>query len=622
MATRANGEPSLRPDSEAQYTTRDAAEAFLRENQKLFFHSGSWYEFDPQDFSWKEFSQQHIFRRVMDTFDRLKETFNSPEAKAKGFRSYWRKNCKTGEFKRILELAMLLDESRHLNLFPSEQEKRCLNLRNGTYDLSSNSFTASEPATYTPVYAANASYNPDAECPVFEEFIQRMTAKDEKLQKFLQRYSGYLLTGERSKQSFTFLYGPANTGKTLFGRILKDIFDRYVVITSPSSILQHRSGPSKETLDNVYGARLVLVYDLEAREQFNSKFFKDYINLGQTASGGPLRKLPKARPESAEFLFISEELPLCKDTDDDFWRHIQVIPFSEKFSDKELKDYRERCLPAERDGILNWLLGGHWEYQENGLPVPDEVLKATQEYRFSVDLLHNFIEERCEISEGARVSASELRKEYALYASQQGYRALNQHEFTQAMKNKGYESRRSGTNGAYEWHGVGLRYEKSNVCAETQNHNESNQETEESRTANEKKQESLNKNPEELEKRKRGRPKGSKGKNENGLEDSPNLVPSSKSPEYTENTRNTDTPSGNEPIREITPILPRISDTSNQPGSDINSPQVGQVNETGSNELNPQLSAVSQQDQAQDCTVNANASVSSVELEGSRWELV
>jgi putative DNA primase/helicase len=66
----------------------------------------------------------------------------------------------------------------------------------------------------------------------------------------------------------------------------------------------------------------------------------------------------------------------------------------------------------EGPGVLNWLLEGARNRGDEGLQTPNIVTSATDEYRAEMDVIGNFIRERCVKGEGCSFRERELFKCY------------------------------------------------------------------------------------------------------------------------------------------------------------------------------------------------------------------
>ena len=87
------------------------------------------------------------------------------------------------------------------------------------------------------------------------------------------------------------------------------------------------------------------------------------------------------------------------------------------------------------------------------------VVQATQGYREEMDIMADFLTDRCIIAPGATASAKELYAAYTSWAEAIGEkRPLSQTALGIALTERGFERRR-GTGGRFVWHGVGVSSE-------------------------------------------------------------------------------------------------------------------------------------------------------------------
>ena len=86
-----------------------------------------------------------------------------------------------------------------------------LNCENGTLDLRTGEL-GDHCRDDLITKLAPVAYDPDAEAPAWEAFLQRVLPS-EALRRFVQRVIGYALTGDVSEQMLPFLYGPGRTAR-------------------------------------------------------------------------------------------------------------------------------------------------------------------------------------------------------------------------------------------------------------------------------------------------------------------------------------------------------------------------------------------------------------------------
>ena len=136
--------------------------------------------------------------------------------------------------------------------------------------------------------------------------------------------------------------------------------------------------------------------------------------------------------------------PSVYDNSFGLWRRINLIQWSvivkAEDQDKQLLDK----LKSELSGILNWALAGLQDYLKNGLQTPKSVLNDTAEYRHETDSIGLFLEE-CTVTGDIqfRAKARELYSCYGEWAKSTGRQPLNNTRFGNALRDKGFNSKKS-----------------------------------------------------------------------------------------------------------------------------------------------------------------------------------
>jgi D5 N terminal like len=95
-----------------------------------------------------------------------------------------------------------------------------LNTPSGVVELCTGKLREHRSADYI---TKQAAVSPGGQCPLWKTFIREITCDDSELQRYLQRVSGYCLTGDTSEQELFFLYGTGNNGKGVFLQTLAGI---------------------------------------------------------------------------------------------------------------------------------------------------------------------------------------------------------------------------------------------------------------------------------------------------------------------------------------------------------------------------------------------------------------
>jgi putative DNA primase/helicase len=152
--------------------------------------------------------------------------------------------------------------------------------------------------------------------------------------------------------------------------------------------------------------------------------------------------------------------PEIRGTDNAIWRRIRLIPWSVTIPPAEQDKKLPAVLRRELPGILAWIVRGCLEWRRGGLQAPDEVRKATGEYRAEMDVLADFLAECCELGADYWDYARDLYASYKRWCDETGERAESQRKFGARLGERGFQRDRGGSRGAGIWRGVRLTEEE------------------------------------------------------------------------------------------------------------------------------------------------------------------
>jgi putative DNA primase/helicase len=145
---------------------------------------------------------------------------------------------------------------------------------------------------------------------------------------------------------------------------------------------------------------------------------------------------------------------VIKGTDYGIWRRIKLIPFTTTIEEERQDKNLEQKLMEKGPGILNWMLEGTLRWCGERLKTPQIITSATDEYRGEMDVIGNFIKERCVQGPGCSSRARELFKCYQDWCDENNEHACSELFLGLRLKELGIEQKRLG-DGRY-WRGIGL----------------------------------------------------------------------------------------------------------------------------------------------------------------------
>ncbi len=422
-----------------------------------------WFVWD--ELRWAEDTTAEVARRVKETqgkvYDEatvrlraLRDAGDDPDAKAE--RDHAQKLLKHAinweDARAIARCLELAKSEPGVPLLPDQldQDPFLLNVLNGTLDLRTGELRPHQREDLI-TKLAPVWYDPQAECPLWLKFLDRIMDGKADLIGYLQRVVGYCLTGDVSEQCLWFFHGTGANGKSTFLATLLAMLGDYAM-QSVSDLLMvkgHESHPTERA--DLFGKRFVSTIETEEGKRMAEALMKQM-------TGGDKVRARKMRQDFFEFapthkiVLAANHKPTVRGTDHAAWRRIKLVPFVVTISPEEKDKDLPQKLTAELPGILAWAVQGCLDWQREGLAEPDEVRQATAAYQSEQDSVQGFLSDCCQLLPEARVKASALLDAYQKWS---GDRLMTLQGFGQRLREKGYESKR-GHGGGYFWHGIGL----------------------------------------------------------------------------------------------------------------------------------------------------------------------
>jgi len=335
-----------------------------------------------------------------------------------------------------------------------DRDPYLFNVKNGTINLRTGELQPHRRDHFISKIAP-VEYDPAAQCPAWNRFLNRIFAGNAALIEYCQRVAGYALTGDTSEQCFFLLWGTGANGKSTFLETLRSLAGDYGHQADFQTFLLKKmdTGTSND-LASLAGARLVTGSEAGSGRSLNESLLK-------TATGGePIRarflysEFFEFRPQF-KLLLAANHKPRIRDTDLGIWRRVRLIPFEVTIPKSEQDAKLLDKLTAELPGIFNWALAGCHNWLVHGLSEPEEVLTATDDYRAAEDVLAGFIEDHCHLTPGVRVKTADLNREYKKWCEINGEETVYFKTFANLLEGRGCKAGRD-CRGRY-WEGIELK---------------------------------------------------------------------------------------------------------------------------------------------------------------------
>lgn len=373
-------------------------------------------------------------------------------AERKELVSYARKQESAAKFRAMVTLAQ---HQPGIPVRPEELDTDpwLLNCANGTLDLKTGTLHPHRREDLC-TKLVPVAYDPQAQCPTWLAFLQRILAGNQRLMGFLQRAVGYALAGDTSEQCLFLLYGTGANGKTTLLETLQSLLGDYAKKADSSTFLLHQHDAIRNDIAALVGARLVTAEEIGEGRRLAEVLVKQLTGGDRVTARFLFREPFEFKPVFKIFLAANHK-PVIRGTDYAIWRRIRLIPFTVTIPKGEQDKKLPSKLLAELPGILRWAVEGCLAWQHDGLGEPAEVLEATEEYRSDMDVLGGFLAECCTLAPGAGATAKQLYTAYTQWVEQNGEEALSQRAFGMRLSERGL-TRRRGTGNVHSWLGIGL----------------------------------------------------------------------------------------------------------------------------------------------------------------------
>jgi putative DNA primase/helicase len=320
-----------------------------------------------------------------------------------------------------------------------DDDPMLLGVANGVLDLQKGTLLSVSPEVLVSK-RCNVAYDPSAKCPRFEKFMLEVQA-DADIRAFLQRLTGYCLTGGVSEQMFAFFYGHGANGKSVFIELTAWALGDYARKIQTEMLMHHQRSPQGPSPDivSLKGLRLAFANETEEGRRLAEARVKDMTG-GDTLTGRvPYGKADIIFTPTHKLIMVGNHKPEITDTSFGMWRRVALTPFDQTIPERNRDPHLLETLKSEGSGILNWALAGLREWRMNGLQVPEKIKAATAAYRDEQDIIGDWIGENCKTGAGCSEKKSVLYADYQQWAKQNGHNPLAQARLTRRLNGRTYK---------------------------------------------------------------------------------------------------------------------------------------------------------------------------------------
>ena len=333
-----------------------------------------------------------------------------------------------------------------------DENPMLLNTRNGVVNLKTGELSDPHPNMLCS-RMVNASFDRAADCPLWLDFLNKIFDNVEVI-SYVKRMIGYSLTGLVSEEKLFFMYGQGANGKSVFTNILVDIFGDYAVTVGVEILMRTKNeSESNRYKAKLAGARFVSCNEIGVNDFFDDRKIKEITSRERIPARELYGEAFDFKPNHKTWLRGNHK-PSVLDATESLWRRLVLIELSKVFAESErIANLDELILEIERDGILAWMIDGCLEWQKEGLNTPKTIKDATSDYQADTDIIGQWITQKCELVDGARLKTNEAYVSYQAFIRDMGMHPCNQMTFSKQVSARGFVIGRSNVGR----HFVGLR---------------------------------------------------------------------------------------------------------------------------------------------------------------------
>jgi len=335
------------------------------------------------------------------------------------------------------------DDDYTITLGSFDTDRNLLGTPKGTFDLTIPKLIATDPSHYISKQTICAPA--EGEPVRWLQFLDEIFASDQDVIDFIQTLCGYGLTGESREEKLFFLYGSGANGKSKFLETLTYTWNDYATRIVSSTLLNKGFSNHSTEIAKLAGARLVLGSELPTGEIWDDQKLKE-LTGGDTLTARFMRQDFFDFKTQFTLLLAGNHIPQMQHVGEAERRRFVLIPFNVTIPSEKRDTKLGEKLKEEADKILNWCIEGAGMYYKSGLEIPSSILKASQDYLDSEDMVGEFLKTQLTAVNGKEIELNHLIKAINDWFNNNNHNNVTDSKsLKKELKERGKLIRRSGS---------------------------------------------------------------------------------------------------------------------------------------------------------------------------------
>jgi len=294
-----------------------------------------------------------------------------------------------------------------------------LTFANGTVDLRTGKLRPSSPHDLMTVAIARP-YVAGARSRRWDEFLGSCFPDSPEVVEYLQRLTGYGITGSAREQIYVVFHGRGANGKSVFTSTLHSVFGPITKAVAIESLLARRAASDGSAaapdIAALRAARLVITSEAEHGSRLAEARVKA-LTGGDPITVRTLYMTPFTFVPSFLILLSTNSLPEIRGRDEGIWRRTKVVDWLERFQGDRADKQLAAKLLEEGDGIVAWAVEGAAKWYADGLAEPESVRARVDVFHQESDPLDGFLGDVFVKDHEGFVTRAEVYEEYRVWAT-------------------------------------------------------------------------------------------------------------------------------------------------------------------------------------------------------------
>jgi len=223
---------------------------------------------------------------------------------------------------------------------------------------------------------------------------------DPAVRRWMQKFTGYCLTGSTEEEKFVIAWGPGGSGKGTFFETIAAALSDYKATLSIDSLLAAAYAADGQRPTPEFAKLPGKRYVLSSESNMNRRLDEAKIKLltgGDMLTARHLNASPFEYRPAFKLILQTNHLPAITDaTDNGIRRRLVIVPFTAQIGQRDTKLKQKLLQPENLNACLAWCVEGAKLWFAEGLDrdLPEEMAKAASFYYEDSDLLQQWLDER------------------------------------------------------------------------------------------------------------------------------------------------------------------------------------------------------------------------------------